>query len=50
MKAKIKKWLLDIALRLMSNRKIRTWVLCFALRHAPVQKILDEMGVKDDEA
>ncbi len=48
MKEKIKRWLLGLLLKLMENRTIRTWTICFALRHAPVKKILDNMGVNDD--
>lgn len=44
---KIKRWLVDIAVRLLENRKIRTWTICFALRHAPVAKFLASIGVEE---
>ena len=49
MKKLLKKWLFNIVVKLMANRSIRTWTLCFALRHAPVEKILKEAGVLEDE-
>jgi hypothetical protein len=45
---KLKQWFWSIMLRLMSNRKIRTWVLCFALRHVSAQKIVGELGIEDE--
>lgn len=45
---KVKQWLFNIILRLMENRKIRTWTLCFALRHAPVAKFLEKLGVEPE--
>lgn len=49
MKKLLKRWAVAIALKLMSNRTIRTWTLCFALRHAPVQKLLKELGIEDEK-
>ena len=45
---RIKQWIFKMILRLMENRKIRTWTLCFALRHAPVAKFLAKIGVQED--
>ena len=44
---KLKQLLFKVVLRLMENRKIRTWTLCFALRHAPVAKFLASIGVEE---
>jgi hypothetical protein len=44
---KIKKFFVDILLKLMENRKIRTWVLCFALRHASAAKIVEKLGIDE---
>ena len=46
---RIKQWFFNVVLKLMENRKIRTWALCFALRHASVAKFLAKIGVQEDE-
>ena len=43
----IKQWIFDLILKLMENRTIRTWALCFALRHAPVAKFLAKIGFEE---
>ena len=34
----------------MENRTIRTWTLCFALRHAPVAKFLEKLGMDREQS
>lgn len=47
---KIKRWLVDIAVRLLENRKIRTWVFTKALRSDSLSaKIVDTLSAWDDE-
>jgi len=48
MLAKLKQWFFQLILKLMENRKIRTWALCFALRHASVARFLSAVGVNDE--